>query len=170
MKVNGGQRTFEAVTRLLLYESRVQPVLLLFEDLHWIDTESQALLDFVVHSLAGARMLVLVSYRPEYQHGWGSLGHYTQLRLDSLLAGEARELLDHLLGSDPALEPLRHRLIEWTEGNPFFLEESVRALEETGWHQTLNASAQSKAHSPRYEKYPKLLGSKTAPRSVIAIG
>jgi len=126
------QRTFEAVTRLLLYESRVQPVLLLFEDLHWIDTESQALLDFVVQRLAGARMLVLVSYRPEYQHGWGSLGHYTQLRLDSLLAGEARELLDHLLGSDPALEPLRHRLIEWTEGNPFFLEESVRALEETG--------------------------------------
>lgn len=126
------ERTLEAFKRLILSESRVQPVLLLFEDLHWIDTESHALLHFVVQSLPAARVLVLVSYRPQYRHEWGNLSYYTQLRIDPLPAGEATELLDHVLGCDPSLEPLKRRLVDWTEGNPFFLEESVRALEETG--------------------------------------
>ena len=66
------QRTFEAIKRLLLRESQVQPLLLVFEDLHWMDTETQALLDSLVESLPTARVLLLVNYRPEYQHGWGS--------------------------------------------------------------------------------------------------
>ena len=73
---------------LLLRESQVQPLLLVFEDLHWIDTETQALLDSLVESLPTARLLLLVNYRPEYQHGWGSKTYYTQLRLDPLAAGE----------------------------------------------------------------------------------
>ena len=63
---------------------RVAPVLVVFEDLHWIDTETQALLDSLVESLPTARLLLLVNYRPEYQHGWGSKTYYTQLRLDPL--------------------------------------------------------------------------------------
>ena len=117
---------------MLLRESQVQPLLLVFEDLHWIDTETQALLDGLVESLPTARLLLLVNYRPEYQHGWGSKTSYTQLRLDPLPPVSAHELLHALLGDDPSLAPLTQLLIARTEGNPFFLEESVRTLVETG--------------------------------------
>ena len=126
------QQTLEAVKRLILRESQEQPLLLVFEDLHWLDTETQALLDSLVESLPTARLLLLVNYRPEYQHGWGSKTYYTQLRLDPLPPTSADEFLQALLGDDPSLAPLKQRLIARTEGNPFFLEESVRALVETG--------------------------------------
>jgi class 3 adenylate cyclase/tetratricopeptide (TPR) repeat protein len=126
------QRTLDALKRVLLRESQVQPLLLVFEDLHWIDAETQALLDSLVGSLPTARLLLLVNYRPEYQHAWGSKTYYTQLRLDPLPPASADEFLHALLGEDPSLEPLRRLLIARTEGNPFFLEESVRTLVETG--------------------------------------
>ena len=87
------QRTLQALKRVLLRESQVQPLLLVFEDLHWIDAETQALLDSLVESLPTARLLLLVNYRPEYQHGWGSKTYYTQLRLDPLPPGERRRTL-----------------------------------------------------------------------------
>ena len=117
---------------MLLRESQVQPLLLVFEDLHWIDCETQALLDRLVESLPTARLLLLVNYRPEYQHGWGSKTYYTQLRLDPLLPESAEAFLATLLGDDPSLAPLTPLLIARTQGNPFFLEESVRTLVETG--------------------------------------
>ena len=126
------QRTLEALKRLVLRESQVQPLVLVFEDLHWIDSETQALLDRLVESLPTARLLLLVNYRPEYQHGWGSKTYYTQLRLDPLPAASAEAFLQALLGDDPSLAPLKQLLIARTEGNPFFLEESVRTLVETG--------------------------------------
>jgi class 3 adenylate cyclase/tetratricopeptide (TPR) repeat protein len=126
------QRTLTALKRVLLRESQVQPLLLVFEDLHWIDTETQALLDSLVESLPTAQILLLVNYRPEYQHGWGSKTYYTQLRLDPLPPASADALLQALLGDDPDLAPLTRLLIARTEGNPFFLEESVRTLVETG--------------------------------------
>jgi predicted ATPase len=126
------QRTLEALKRLLLRESQVQPLLLVFEDLHWIDSETQALLDRLVESLPTARLLLLVNYRPEYQHGWGSKTYYTQLRLDPLPPASVDEFLQALLGADPSLTPLTPLLLARTEGNPFFLEESVRTLAETG--------------------------------------
>ena len=126
------QRTLDALKRVLLRESQVQPLLLVFEDLHWIDTETQALLDSLVESLPTAHLLLLVNYRPEYQHGWGSKTYYTQLRLDPLPPASADEFLQALLGDDPSLAPLKQLLIARTEGNPFFLEESVRTLVETG--------------------------------------
>ncbi len=125
------QRTLDAVKRLLLRESQVQPLLLVFEDLHWIDAETQALLDGLTEALPTARLLLLVNYRPEYRHGWGSKTYYTQLRIDPLPPESADELLRALLGDDPGLGPLKKLLIERTEGNPFFLEESVRTLVET---------------------------------------
>ena len=126
------RRTLDGLKRVLLRESQVQPLLLVFEDLHWIDSETQALLDSLVESLPTARLLLLVNYRPEYQHGWGSKTYYTQLRLDPLPPVSAHELLHALLGDDPSLAPLTQLLIARTEGNPFFLEESVRTLVETG--------------------------------------
>src|SRR5262249_6708060 len=117
--------------RLLVRESQVQPVLLVVEDLHWIDAETQAWLDLLVDGLPTARLLLLVNYRPEYSHGWGSKTYYQQVRLDALPMASAHELLDALLGTAPGLEPLRRLLVERTQGNPFFLEESVRALVET---------------------------------------
>jgi predicted ATPase len=118
------------VKRLLLRESQL-PLLVIFEDLHWIDGESQGLLDSLIESMPAARVLLLVNYRPEYQHAWGSKTYYTQLRLDALPAESAGELLVALLGDDAGLEPLTQMLIDRTGGNPFFLEESVRALVET---------------------------------------
>jgi class 3 adenylate cyclase/tetratricopeptide (TPR) repeat protein len=126
------QRTLEAIKGLLLRESQVQPLLLVFENLHWIDAETQAVLDSLIDSLPTARLLLLVNYRPEYQHSWGNKTYYTQLGLDPLPPASADELLQALLGDDPSLVPLKCLLIERTEGNPFFLEESVRALVETG--------------------------------------
>ena len=78
------RQTLDAVRRLLLRESRVQPLLLVFEDLHWIDGETQALLDSLVESLPGAPVLLLVNYRPEYTHPWSNKSYYTQVQLDSL--------------------------------------------------------------------------------------
>src|SRR5215510_1770183 len=124
--------TLDGLKRVLLRESQVQPLLLVFEDLHWIDNETQALLDGLVESLPTARLLLLVNYRPEYQHGWDSKTYYTQLRLDPLPPVSAHELLHALLGDDPSLAPLKPLLIARTGGNPFFLEESVRTLVETG--------------------------------------
>ena len=123
------QRTLDAVRRLLLREAREQPLLLIFEDLHWIDGETQALLDGLVDSLGSARLLLLLNYRPEYQHAWGSKTYYTQIRLDALPAESAEELLDALLGSDAGLAPLKELLVR--RGNPLFLEETVRLLVET---------------------------------------
>jgi class 3 adenylate cyclase/tetratricopeptide (TPR) repeat protein len=121
----------EAVRRVLLRESASQPILLVFEDLHWIDAETQAFLDAIVESLRSAPVLLAVNYRPEYRHAWGSKTYYRQLRIDVLPPATAEALLEPLLGDDASLAPLRRLLVERTEGNPLFLEESVRALVET---------------------------------------
>jgi tetratricopeptide (TPR) repeat protein len=126
------QRTIDAVRQVLLQESLAQPLLVIFEDLHWIDTETQGLLDSLAEAVPAARVVLLVTYRPEYQHHWGAKTYYTQLRIDPLTGENADVLLRLLVGDDASLPPLKRLLIERTEGNPLFLEESVRALAETG--------------------------------------
>jgi tetratricopeptide (TPR) repeat protein len=126
------QRTIDALRRLLLRESQVQPLLAVFEDLHWIDAETQAVLDRLAESLPTARLLFLVNYRPEYHHGWHGKTYYRQLRLDPLAPENATGLLETLLGGDPSLKPLKRLLLVRTEGNPLFLEESVRSLVDDG--------------------------------------
>ena len=123
------QLTLDAVRQLLLREAREQPLVVIFEDLHWIDGETQAVLDTLVDSVGSARLLLIVSYRPEYQHGWGGKTFYGQIRLDRLVPESAEKLLDALLGDDPGLVPLKQMLVR--RGNPAFLEESVRTLVET---------------------------------------
>ncbi len=125
------ERTLDAVRRVLLRESRTQPLLLVFEDLHWIDAETQSLLDALVESLPTASVLLAVNYRPEYQHRWGNKSYYRQLGIDTLPPETAEALLETLVGDNRQLQPLLRLLIERTEGNPLFLEESVRSLVET---------------------------------------
>jgi class 3 adenylate cyclase/tetratricopeptide (TPR) repeat protein len=125
------RRTLEALRGLFLGESRVQPLLLIFEDLHWIDPETQVVLDGLVESLPTARLLILVNYRREYQHPWSGQSHYREIRVDPLPVPSATELLGALLGDGPELAPLKAMLIKRTEGNPLFIEESVRTLVET---------------------------------------
>jgi len=125
------QIALDGVKRLLFRESQEQPILIVCEDLQWIDAETQALLDSLVNSLPMAPLLLLFNYRPEYQHGWSGKTYYRQLQIDPLPPESADELLNTLLGSDPGLDPLKRLLIDRTEGNPFFLEESVRTLVET---------------------------------------
>jgi class 3 adenylate cyclase/tetratricopeptide (TPR) repeat protein len=125
------RQTLDGVKRLLLRESQAQSLIVVFEDLHWIDPETQALLDSLVESLPTARMLLLVNYRPEYQHAWSSKTYYRLLRIDPLPQIGSEALLEALLGTDVSLRPLKDLLVARTEGNPFFLEESVRTLVET---------------------------------------
>jgi class 3 adenylate cyclase/tetratricopeptide (TPR) repeat protein len=126
------ERAVEGAKRLLLRESQVQPLVVVFEDLHWIDAESQGFLDSFVESVPTAPILLAANYRPEYRHAWGGRTYYRQLRIDPLVPSSAVELLQALLGDDGSVQRLKSVLIERTEGNPLFLEESVRTLVETG--------------------------------------
>ena len=126
------EKTLDAVKRLLLRESEVQPLLAVFEDLHMVDFETEAVLRGLIESLAPARILLIVTYRHGYERGWNSKAHYTELRIDPLEPNSARHLLDALLGEDITLQPLKQMLAERTGGNPLFLEESVRAFAESG--------------------------------------
>jgi class 3 adenylate cyclase/predicted ATPase len=131
------RRTFEAMKKLLLRESLNQPLLLIFEDLHWIDGETQGFLDLLSESVASARILLLTNYRPEYRHEWGAKTYYTQLRLAPFGQAEAEEFLNVLLGipvgavREPPLQ-LQQMILDKTEGTPFFMEEVVQELFEQG--------------------------------------
>jgi tetratricopeptide (TPR) repeat protein len=126
------QRTLEAIKRILLRDSLKQPLVVIFEDLHWIDEQTQALLDLLADSVVSARVLLLFNYRPEYHHGWGNKGYYTQLRLDPLAGVDGAAMLTALLGESVELDPLKRMVAERTGGNPFFIEEIVQALFEDG--------------------------------------
>ncbi|MBP0625198.1 hypothetical protein J8I82_35795, partial [Cupriavidus sp. LEh25] len=120
------------IARLLVRESQNQMLMVLFEDLQWLDSETEAFLDVLIAQVPHARLLLLVNYRPEYRHDWGSQPCYTQLHLEPLGPAEAQGLLTALLGDDPSLVPLVQLILSKTEGNPFFMEEVVQTLAEEG--------------------------------------
>ena len=141
--------TLKAIERILLRESLNQPLILVFEDLHWVDNATQGLLDLMADSVGAARILMLVDYRPEYHHRWSDMPNYTELRLEPLGLAGADQMLDALLDGDgeataptasngaarvnrAAIADLKRFIIDKTEGNPFFIEEMVRALFERG--------------------------------------
>jgi class 3 adenylate cyclase/tetratricopeptide (TPR) repeat protein len=129
--------THDTLKRILLRESLNQPLIVIFEGLHCIDEESQAFLNLLADSIGTAKLLLLVTYRPEYSHTWNSKTYYTQLRLDPLGGASAAEMLDALLGegkqtTDRPLAALKRLIIEKTEGTPLFMEEIVQALQEDG--------------------------------------
>jgi class 3 adenylate cyclase/tetratricopeptide (TPR) repeat protein len=126
------RRTLAAIRRIIVRESLKQPLVVIFEDLHWVDEQTQALLDLIVDSIAGTRVLLLTNYRPEYRHQWSGKSHYTQLRLDPLGGESAAAMLTALLGDDAELETIKRLIAERTGGNPFFMEEMVQALFDQG--------------------------------------
>jgi len=125
------RQVLEACRHLLVRESQIQPVLIALENLHWIDSETQAFLDALVESLPAARILLLVNCRPEYQHRWAGKRYYRQIQLEPLSPDAVEDLMRRLLGDDPSLRPLKHVIGSQTEGNPLFVEECVRSLVET---------------------------------------
>ncbi|MDW3688320.1 adenylate/guanylate cyclase domain-containing protein [Cupriavidus sp. CV2] len=126
------KRTFDAIANLLIRESLNQPLLLIFEDLQWLDSETTAFLNVFVDYVPDARIVLLVNYRPEHAHDWGAKRYYTQLHLEPLGPAEAQGLLTALLGDDHSLVSLKRLILEKTEGNPFFMEEVVQTLFEEG--------------------------------------
>ncbi len=155
------QRTFEAIKRLLVRESVAQPLELIVEDLQWLDSETEAFLGFLGESVANARILLLVNYRPEYRHDWSHKSYYTQLRLAPLGEAEARELLRDLLGDAAGLAPFEQLILAQTEGNPFFIEEVMQTLIE---EQVLRGE---RGHY-RFEQIPTTLHIPATVQGVIA--
>jgi DNA-binding NtrC family response regulator len=123
------RRTHDALRQIVVAASFAQPLCLIIEDLQWIDVATREVLDRLINGIATARVLLLVNFRPEFQNVWGQKAHHSQVRLDALPTESASELLDVLVGTDPKLAPLKQQLAK--NGNPFFLEEMVRALAET---------------------------------------
>jgi class 3 adenylate cyclase/tetratricopeptide (TPR) repeat protein len=126
------QHTYQAITRLLLSENRVQPVVAVFEDLHWNDSLTLGLLNEIVVNARDARLLLLATYRPEFQDEWKGRPNYRNLRLEPLERESLSELLQSLLGSDAALSGLKGFVHDRAGGNPFFVEELVRTLVDRG--------------------------------------
>jgi class 3 adenylate cyclase/tetratricopeptide (TPR) repeat protein len=126
------RRTLEAIKRILLRESLNQPLMVIFEDLHWIDEQTQELLNLLTDSIGTAKILLLFNYRPEYSHQWGNKTYYTQLRLDPLGQESAEEMLTALIGDRVEVRPLKRLIVERTGGNPFFMEETVQVLLDEG--------------------------------------
>ena len=127
------QRILGGIVRLLRRQGEVQPLLLVFENLHWADSETQAFLDDLVTSVPTARILLLLSYRPDFRSDWSGRRGFRELRLSSLPVGDTEKLLRGLLGNGGnELAAFEKLVIQQTDGNPFFLEESLRTLVETG--------------------------------------
>jgi len=126
------RRTLDAIRRIVLCESLNLPLMIIFEDLHWIDSETQALLNLLTESIGSSKVLFLVNYRPEYRHEWGNQASYTQLRLQPLESESATEMLTALLGDAEEVQSLRRLIMESTGGNPFFIEETIQELFEEG--------------------------------------
>ncbi len=126
------QRTLDAIKRLRVRDSLAQPLVIIFEDLHWFDSESLEFLTLLADSLANLKILMLVNHRPDFTHSSAGKSYYRQLRLEPLEANPAEELLTALLTDAAELRPFKKLIIEKSEGNPLFIEEIVRALFENG--------------------------------------
>ncbi|MET3824095.1 putative ATPase [Burkholderia ambifaria] len=155
------ERTFDAIRQLLVRESRNQPVHLLFEDLQWLDRETEAFLTYLIDHVPDARILLLVNYRPEYRPAWAGAAHWSTLRLEPLGPSDAQGLLTALLGEDRSLVPLKQLILEKTEGNPFFMEEVVQTLVE-------EKSLLGDAGRYRIEETPATLHIPTTVQGVLA--
>jgi class 3 adenylate cyclase/tetratricopeptide (TPR) repeat protein len=125
------RHVMRAVQRLVTLQGQRQPFVMILEDMQWVDSETLAAMSAIVEALP-PRVLVACTYRPEYTDPWSASPGFTQIRLEALEAPATAELLDSLLGVDPALAPLKRLVAERASGNPLFLEECVASLVETG--------------------------------------
>jgi len=126
-------RTFEAIRDLLIRESENQPIVAVVEDLHWMDKTSGEFLNFLIDSIPGTRILLILLYRPEYIHQWGSKTYYTKIGLNQLGNISSAELVKAILGDGEAVPELRDLVLSKAGGNPLFVEEITHSLMEKGY-------------------------------------
>jgi len=126
------EKTFEAIRDLLIRESQDRPLVLIIEDLHWIDRTSEDFLSYLIEWLASARIMLILLYRPEYTHRWGSRSYYSQVRVDQLSTGTSAELVKSILAEGEMVPELRELILSRAAGNPLFMEEFTHSLLENG--------------------------------------
>jgi len=123
-------RIMETVKRIALKGSEIRPLILAYEDLHWMDKSSEDVLKYVLESIPGARVLMIFTYRPEFVHTWGSKSFHSQITLNRLSNRESLIMISHLLGTENIDSDLEELILEKTEGVPFFIEEFIRSLKD----------------------------------------
>jgi predicted ATPase len=123
-------RMMEALKRIPLKASEIRPLILAYEDLHWIDKSSEDHLKHLLESIPGARVLMIFTYRPEFVHTWGGKSFHSQITLNRLSNREGLMMISHLLGTEEIDSPLEELILEKTEGVPFFIEEFIRSLRD----------------------------------------
>ena len=126
------RRLVDAVVSLLHRQAEAQPLVVVIEDLHWLDVASRQVIENLIETLIAARILLIVNYRPEFTHGWAGRRLYRQLHIDPLPDGGMRALLDAMLGDDESVEAVKTQVIDRAGGNPFFLEECIKSIEASG--------------------------------------
>jgi class 3 adenylate cyclase/tetratricopeptide (TPR) repeat protein len=131
-------RTFEAIRDLLIRESQNKSLVLAFEDLHWIDKTSEELLDYLMGWLSNARILLILLYRPEYTHQWGSKSFYSKIGVDQLSTKTSAELVQAILEGGEVVPELRELILNRAGGNPLFVEELTQSLVENGSIQSVD--------------------------------
>jgi class 3 adenylate cyclase/tetratricopeptide (TPR) repeat protein/regulation of enolase protein 1 (concanavalin A-like superfamily) len=124
--------TFRSVRRVLMSASQKNPLILVFEDLHWIDSLSMELLTSLVESIANAPVGIIAVYRPEFAHTWGGKSYYTQINLSPLSDTESQQLVESVLQIPEFPKEIRDMILSKSEGNPFFVEEVIRTLIDSG--------------------------------------
>jgi len=123
-------RIMESVKRITLKGSEIRPLILAYEDLHWVDKNSEDLLINISESIPGAKILMIFTYRPEFVHTWGGKSYHSQITLNRLSNRESLAMVAHILGTKEIERDLEDLILEKTEGIPFFIEEFIRSLRE----------------------------------------
>jgi class 3 adenylate cyclase/tetratricopeptide (TPR) repeat protein len=123
-------RILEALKRINIKGSEIRPLIGAFEDLHWIDKSSEDQLRHLLESIAGARILLIFTYRPEFVHTWGAKSYHSQLNLNRLSNRESLMMISHLLDTEDLDRDLEEFILEKTEGIPFFIEELIKSLKD----------------------------------------
>jgi tetratricopeptide (TPR) repeat protein len=121
-------RIIETLKRIILKGSEIRPLILAYEDLHWVDKSSEELLKYVLEGIPGVRILMIFTYRPDFIHTWGGKSYHNQLTLNRLSNRESLMMVSHLLVTEELEEELEEFILEKTEGVPFFIEEFIRSL------------------------------------------
>jgi class 3 adenylate cyclase/tetratricopeptide (TPR) repeat protein len=125
-------KTFEAIRDLLIRLSQERPLILVVDDLHWADKTSEEFLDYFIGWLANTHILLLLLYRPEHTHPWGSKSYYSQIRLDQLSEGTSSELVQSILEGGEVVPEIIELILTRAAGNPLFMEELTKTLLENG--------------------------------------
>ena len=123
-------RIVEAVKRIVIKGSEIRPLIIAFEELHWLDKGSEDVLRSHLESIPGSRVLLIFTYRPEFIHTWGAKSYHNQLTLHRLSNRESIEMVTHILGTQEIERELENLVLEKTEGVPFFIEEFIKSLKD----------------------------------------